>query len=276
MTETIEQEITEAAAVTAERPIFFMHIAKTAGSYLNARFRAALGDESVATHIEASIGDTAALRARLDSGVRFFSGHVMYAHWRDIAGPLADEFRTICILRDPIEHIASHIQWLDHYNRPEFAREYRHLDEFHRRVVDRIGAVDITEIGQLDRFLADLSGLEVRLFDNCQSRYFVASGRRTYDSIRPLSLSDRFAVSQAVSNFDAVVFQDDLETGVAEISKATGVALASSATRVNPALSDRRIDTSNPVIRQILSRRTLVDQWLWRLLRARRPAGLAQ
>ena len=56
------------------------------------------------------------LKDVLDAGVRVFSGHVMYPLWREIAGPLDAQFCKVCILRDPISHLASHIQWLDHYN----------------------------------------------------------------------------------------------------------------------------------------------------------------
>ena len=265
---------TISTATVAERPIFFMHIAKTAGSFLNARFKKALGGKAIATHIENSIGDGETLTKKLDSGVRFFSGHVMYPHWTDIAGPRADDFCKVTILRDPVEHLASHIQWLDHYNNPEYYNEYKQLDEAHRRLIDRIGAVDITEIGQLDAFLSGLSGLAVRLFDNCQARYFVASGRKSLDTIQPLALSDRFAVAKAAASFEAVIFQDDLESGLAQVSSATGVELKASEKRVNPALSERRIDTSNPIVRQILSRCTLVDQWLYRHMRARQAGVL--
>ena len=261
-------------AQEATRPIFFMHIAKTAGSYLNSRFAAALGEERVATHIENSIGNRVDLQSQLDAGVRFFSGHVMLPLWQEIAGPLAQGFVNVCILRDPIEHIASHIQWLDHYNLPGYAHEYRQLDELHRRLVDRIGAVDITDVGQLDALLVGLSGVGVRLLDNCQSRYFISHGRRVVDAIRPLNLADRFAVAQAAGGFDSIVFQDQLETGLATLGAATGVPLESVTKRVNPAVSARRIDTTSPLVRQVLSRRTLVDQWLVQHLRGRQKGNL--
>ena len=272
--ETLDVE--DLASIRApEQPIFFMHIAKTAGSFLNARFKKAIGAEAMATHIENSIGDGATLSKKLESGVRFFSGHVMHSHWNDIATPTGVTFRKVTILRDPIEHLASHIQWLDHYNHQNYYKEYKQLDEAHRRLIDRIGAIDIADIGQLDAFLAGLSGLGVRLLDNCQARYFVASGRKTLDTIQPLTLTDRFAVAKAAAEFDAIVFQDDLEHGVAQIADVTGVAITHSSKRVNPALSDRSIDTTNPIIRQVLSRCTLVDQWLYRHMQARKAGVLA-
>ena len=262
------------ADIDVPRPIFFMHIAKTAGSYLNSRFAAALGSERVVTHIENSIGNTADLQKHLQDGVRFFSGHVMLPLWREIAGADADTFINVCILRDPIEHLASHIQWLDHYNLPGYANEYNRLDELHRRLVDQIGAIDITDIGELDAFLVGLSGVGVRLLDNCQSRYFISHGRRVVDAITPLSLADRSKIARAAEGFDTIVFQDRLESGLAALGEATGVPLESVAKRVNPAVSARKIDTTSPLIRQVLSRRTLVDQWLVQHLRGRQKGDL--
>ncbi|MEM9969772.1 MAG: hypothetical protein AAF762_01550 [Pseudomonadota bacterium] len=264
---TVEDQGEAPAFGRDERPIFFMHIAKTAGSYLNARFADALGEDSVAPHIENRVGEAAKVKEMLDAGVRVFSGHVMYEAWKMIAGPHAGRFRKVTILRDPIEHLVSHLLWLDHYNLPEFRSEYRHLDEAHRRVVDEIGSIDLTDVGALDGYLTGLSGTAMRLFDNCQSRYFTTPGRRTMDAIRPMTLADRFAVAGAARDFDAVIFQDDLEAGLIELSGIVGVPLQHSDTRVNSGRASRKIDTSSPLVRQILGRRTLLDQWLWRHLK---------
>ena len=254
-----------------ETPVFFMHIAKTAGSYLNERFADALGEAAVETHIEQSIGNTLDLKAALQIGKRFFSGHVMLGLWDDISGAIAGEFSMITVLRNPIEHLASHIQWLDHYNNPEQNSSYAALDEAHRRIVDRIGAVDLSDIGQLDDFLTGLSGTEVRLFDNCQSRYFIMSGRRDIDCIRPLSLSDRSNVAASLARFDAVACQDQLEKDLSKIGAATGAGLSFVDRRVNAAQSERWIDTRHPLVRQVLSKRTIVDQWLWQRVRHQPP-----
>ena len=264
-----ETEVREAPkkAAALDQPVFFMHIAKTAGSYINEVLQTALGDGQIATHVETHIGSSADLGAALKRGTRVFSGHVMNGLWEDIAGPTRVAFRKITLLRDPVDHLASHLLWLDHYNRPEKRREYKQLDEAHQRVSDRIAAIDLTDVGQLDAYLTGISGQEVRLFDNCQARYFLMSGRRDMASIRPLSLADAKALRIAASDFDAIGFQDRLREDIPRLGKATGLELVFTDRRVNPAQSIRRIDTSNPLVRQVLSKRTLVDQWLWRHVR---------
>ena len=253
-------------------PVFFMHIAKTAGSYLNVLLENAVGSEQMATHIEARIGSSADLLKAHDAGTRVFSGHVMQGLWQDIAVPTGLQFRTFTLLRDPIEHLASHLLWLDHYNRPEKRRDYTQLDEVHRRISDRIAAIDLTDVGQLDAYLTNLAGHEIRLFDNCQARYFLMSGRRDMEAIRPMSLADARALRGAAAQFDAIGFQDRLKEDIPRIGKVLGVSMNYVEKRVNPAQSARTIDTSNPLVRQILGKRTIVDQWLWR--HARSELGL--
>lgn len=267
MNEVAKIEVPEVRPVLTH-PVFFMHIAKTAGSYLNVVLKDALGGDLVATHIETRIGSSDDLRKAYVSGTRVFSGHVMQGLWRDIADPTEMDFRTITLLRDPIEHLASHLLWLDHYNRPEKRREYRQLDEVHRRISDRIAALDLTDVGQLDAYLTGLSGHEVRLFDNCQARYFMMSGRRDIEAIRPLSLADARVLREASARFDAIGFQDRLREDVPRLGRAVGLQLSYVEKRVNPAQSARRIDTSNPLVRQILGKRTMLDQWLWRHTRS--------
>lgn len=251
-------------------PVFFMHIAKTAGSYLNAVLTEALGETQIATHVEHRLGGAADLAELLDRGCRVISGHVMHGLWEDIAAGAPQRFRKVTIVREPIAHLASHLLWLDHYNLPEHRDDYRLLDEAHQRVVDRIGAVDLTDIGHLDHYLTHLNPTEVRLFDNCQSRYFLAAGRRDPVLTRALSLTDARALGRALDRFDLILSQDRMAEGLSALSEMIGVTLTPLEQRVNEGRSTRRIDTDAPLVRQVLSCRTLVDQWLWRRVQGAR------
>ena len=96
-------------------PVFFMHIAKTAGSYLNAVLTDALGETQVATHVEHRLGGAADLAEMLANGRRVISGHVMNCLWEQITAGSPQTFRKVSIVREPIAHLASHLLWLDHY-----------------------------------------------------------------------------------------------------------------------------------------------------------------
>lgn len=251
-------------------PVFFMHIAKTAGSYLNTVLTDALGPDQVATHVEHRLGSAADLKTMLEAGQRVISGHVMNGLWEMIASGVATPFRKVTILREPVAHLASHILWLDHYNQPDHRDDYRRLDEGHQRVVDRIGAVDVTDVGHLDHFLTTLNPIETRLFDNCQSRYFLGADRRDPTVTRPLSLADARALRGAAEGFDLILCQDRLDTDLEALSDLLGVPLPAPEARINEGRATRVIDIANPIVRQIMSRRTLVDQWLWRWARTPR------
>lgn len=255
---------TKIALQTPEIPVFFMHIAKTAGSYFNEILKSALGTETLRVHCEFSVGSSEDLRVALESGVRVFSGHVMNPLWDEMAEPLGISFRKITLLRDPIEHLASHLLWLEQYTRANMWKHYRDLDRAHQIVADRLSAIDLTDVGQLDDYLTNLSGLEVRLFDNCQARYFLMQGRQDVKSYKPLCLADAKVLSKAIKDFDAIGFQDNLGEDVPRLGQSVGLDLQYVDKRVNTANSTSKIDTTNPIVRQVLSKRTILDQWLWR------------
>ncbi len=273
MTELTQIPESDRICATPQRvtgsPIFFMHIAKTAGSYLNATLEEALGADQIATHVEHRMGAAADLRGLLSCGRTVISGHVMNGLWETIAAGVETRFRKVTILREPVAHLASHLLWLDHYNRPEFRRDYALLDEAHQRVADRIGAVDLTDIGHLDHYLATLGPVEKRLFDNCQSRYFIGAGHRDPRMTGVLTLADVRQLRVAAKGFDLILCQDRMAEGLAALGNLIGVPLVPLERRVNEAKSARTIDIANPLVRQVLSCRTLLDQWLWRWVKER-------
>lgn len=248
-----------------QRAIFFMHIAKTAGSYVNHLFRETLGEDRTVEHIEMRLGSAEAVRQAVDErGIDFVSGHVYLRLWNELARSTARELLRMTVIREPIEHLASHILWLDHYNLPEKRAEYGRLSEAHQRLVDLIGRVDFADMGALDDFLTHLPAVGVQLLDNCQTRYFVCGPGAATAHHDPLTLAHADEIGRAARGFDLVIRQDRMEEGIARINALTGLTLTHSAERVNAAKSARRIDTQNPVVRAIFGKRTLVDQWLWR------------
>lgn len=248
-----------------QRAIFFMHIAKTAGSYVNSLFRDTLGEARAVDHIEMRLPNAELLRSAVDEGgVDFVSGHVYLRLWSELAKTTSRPFFRFTVIRDPIEHLASHILWLDHYNLPEKRGEYAGLSEAHQRLVDLIGRVNFADMGALDAFLTHLPAAGVQLLDNCQSRYFVCGPGASTAHHDPLTLSHADQIARAARCFDLVIRQDCLAAGIAKVNTLTGLALEASKARVNAAKSERAIDTKNPVVRSIFGKRTLVDQWLWR------------
>lgn len=257
--------------------IFFMHIAKTAGSYVNRLFLDALGGDRAVEHfLQRYPTHEAVAQAVNDEGVVFLSGHVYLRLWNELSRTVGRPFLRVTALRDPIEHLASHILWLDHYNLPEKRAEYARLSEPHQRLVDRIGQVDLADCGSVDHFLTHLPAGGVQLLDNCQARYFVSGPGSRTGHHDPLTLAHCEEITRAARGFDLIIRQDRMDEGVARIAALAGLTLSAPAGRVNEAASARRIDTANPILRAVFGKRTLVDQWLWRnLVSGRIGNGLA-
>ena len=247
-----------------QRPTFFMHIAKTAGSYLNEAAKRALGEARVFVHAEGRLGSHTDLQELLRKKIRFVSGHLYYHHWRAISEKLQTKWFLVTIVRDPIDHLVSHILWLDHYNQKIYRSEYQTLPEPVRRLVDLIGSTDLADIGSLDRLMTYLPPYGIKYLDNCQSRYFLCGPTQAYHDDQPLTLADRFPLASVISTFDAIARQDRLDADLTIVNGATGLNLQPVKERINTGRANRSIDASNPLVRASLSKRVLLDTWLWR------------
>ena len=249
-----------------DRPLFFMHIAKTAGSYVNSLLERSLGDGFVG-HIEESLQGDWTIETALAGGVSAFSGHIYLQNWDSLWPVSAPRPYLVTVLREPNEHIASHIQWLDHYSLPEFEGEFQSLPVEVRRLVEQIAATDFGNIGHLDYLMTHLPAIGVQLLDNCQSRYFLCGQESVVRRHCPLSLDMGPSLRTYADRFDLILRQDQLRDGIRALNALTGLQLLPDDRRINASVSTRRIEIEDPFVREILGKRTVVDRWLWRTLR---------
>lgn len=238
---------------------FFMHIAKAAGSYVNNSFIDFCGEENSLTHIERFSAEKI---ANCMPNNIFVSGHYYWKDWNCIDQKKI--FLPITFIRSPIEHIASHIQWLDHYNIEGYRREYNMLDSDTKNIIDQIGRIDVNDVGDLDYFLTHLSGKGVQLLDNCQSRYFLAGGKS--NKIRkdsPLSLNLRKELKKESKNFIYIGTVESMDSAISSINKILGIDISCAENIINPSLSNRKINISKPLVRKVLEKRILLDVWFY-------------
>ena len=149
-----------------------LYIPKTAGFFINAVYTEALGSSNVLTHAE-NQNDSSASQA-LAGEAKFLSGHFCWSDWVASLGPTHKEVVKITLLRKPVDQLSSHLRWLDHYNLPQTVNERSLFPEDVLNEIDHIGRVDFDLPDSVDAYLMNLSEVGTRLFDNCQSRYFVA------------------------------------------------------------------------------------------------------
>lgn len=252
------------------KKLLFMHIAKTAGSFVNSIFEQSLGEQACVTHGEIRFRDLENFKSLAeDDSIRFLSGHIYLSRLKRFAQTTDQEFFKFVVLRSPLEHLVSHILWLDHYNLPGMERQKRNLGPATGSLVEEIGRTDLSDPRDLDYLLTNLDEEGIRLLDNCQSRYFATNLSDGFQSNTPASLALSFDLIEAMSWFDLILFQDTLRSDLFKLEQLVGVKLQIPETRINSAQSERRIPIESPLIRQILMKRSIVDSWLYRTARQR-------
>lgn len=237
---------------------FFMHIAKTAGSFVNQVLTEGFGENFV-PHCETCQlvdPDSPALWKS------FWSGHLYLHRWRRVEEQHGWNVKRFTILREPMAQLASHILWIDHYGLPEFKKEYVRLDADTRVVVDQVKSTDLSDCGDIDRLLTTLHGRGIQYFDNCQSRYFIA-GNHSIGLQEPLHLGMKTELEKAIKEFTYIGIGEQMGQFIEKLSHEVGVPLTNPNTRVNEAKAQRKIDLTIPGIREVLSKRLSLDNWLY-------------
>ena len=229
-TQTVDSEWPGESGMS-DKPIFFMHIAKTAGTSLNKVFTDAFGD-AVSIHIEGK-----PLPWEMLESSRFVSGHVRHLVFRRISNGI--DYRFITLLRDPVDHLRSHLNWVKLQT-----TDRRHLPFISqnapiKRLSEELRKVNIAKPDEIRRFLDDnLDDPEcVTLFENCQTRYFIEA-----PADRPLAYEDFVDAMNNMARFDFVGISEMFEASVERLANELDLPLNARSVRENTTSYSRRID----------------------------------
>jgi len=250
--------------------LFFMHIGKTAGSYVNQCLVEAYGADNVLAFCNDYIDVEYGTKSTLAFCSRtVISGHLYLADWTEFSRREGIEAKLATIVRSPLHAVVSALRFLDGFNDPSRLGELHIMHPEFREIVLAIGRVDFTDAGSIDAFLMNLTPLGVRIFDNQQSRFFVCKERGDMAGWRPgmsdpLSLDVAPKIEEALGRFDVVGLSERLPETLAMLSDLAGRTIPAIASRVNVSESPRKIDLDNEWIRRALGKRVLVDEWLYR------------
>jgi hypothetical protein len=198
--------------------ILFMHIAKTAGSAVNAYLRKVLGPEKVLDHVET-------YQDRFDTFVetdRFreaqvVSGHVTAPALLDllkVAKTNRAEWTVITVVREPTDHLISHLRWVQNTLR----RGDRGLPDSIYRLATDLEATALSDTDQVRHVLEKNRPVSLTLFDNCQTRYF--GQVRNYE-VRATDVWKSLLL--IAENFDHVVNQQALSRMLPRICNECGI-----------------------------------------------------
>lgn len=149
--------------------ILYVHIAKTGGSSVNRFISSHFSPAEVITHVEGSPG----WHSRISNEkILFISGHVFYPVFKDLLGPL-DGYLKVIVLRNPIQHVISHLAWVRHLSDPEGRARFR-LDSHPEPVQEmslKLAKINLGDPMHISKFISEVNAFEKELMDNTQTRY---------------------------------------------------------------------------------------------------------
>lgn len=229
-TQTVDRERPGKSGMS-DKPIFFMHIAKTAGTSLNRVFTDAFGDD-VMTHVEGM----PLSREMLESS-RFISGHVRHLVFRRFCKGI--DYRFITLLRDPVDHLRSHLNWVKLQTIDQRHQPFISQNAPIKRLSEDLRKVNIARPDEIRRFLdGNLDNPEcVTLFENCQTRYFIQA-----QANRALTYEDFVEAMNNMARFDFVGISEMFEASVERLAKELDLPLNARSVRENTTSYSRRID----------------------------------
>ncbi len=228
--------------------IFHMHMPKTGGTYINHVFTNALGADKTLCHFNTI--ENVSVDEQVRGGVGFFSAHMPLSDICEIASDGGRQSFVITSMREPLQQLASHIHWLDHFNQMEMQDQYAGLPARIKAEVDRIGQIDFSSPRSLQDYLTTLSPTGISLFDNVQTRYLSRRlGARFFEPI--VEEDARIAKSGAVA-IDYILFQGRLDCALPQLSNILGIELRSTG-RQNVSNNARLIDIKNAEIASALT-----------------------
>ncbi len=149
------------------KKVFFMHIAKTAGTTVNKVLSSAFQGDRVITHIESIDWKNIPLTEKYD----FISGHVRIKevlNYHDLS-----DYLIVTVLREPYEQLISHLRWLKHVGSDMNSAFFKSHPQPIQAVCRRINKVDFSKPEELEKYISNFGKSENILFDNCQTRYFI-------------------------------------------------------------------------------------------------------
>jgi hypothetical protein len=224
------------------RRIFFMHIPKTAGSSINDWFGAVFGHGRCAFHLESRREILAQLNLDSYAHIQVATGHFTHPEIR--ANLSEKEWLVITCLRNPVEHLLSHLRWLKHIGDPNAEIVRRQHSPAIQALASQLHEIALSDVGGIERFIFDETSEARQVFDNCQVRYLLP---------RIDGVVGRQDVEHALRNLEKVDFVFTLEqapTALPLVAQCVGVEEARKIQfpHSNPARLREDVDLTNPTV----------------------------
>ena len=235
------------------RRIFFMHIAKTAGSSLNTLIARHYPASRVQMHVE----NTEFREDRAyTQGFDFISGHVRAVEAMrrmDIEG-----FFWITLMREPLSHLVSHLCWVRRVADDESSAFFRRHPRGIRELALMLKSVDMGVPEELDHFLSRDDQRVTNLFHDCQTRYFLPPNQK--GSLEQQSLVN---AKKMLNKFDLVGTTENYAEFISSLCRKFGWEIPVAEERINANSNRYGIDVDDEATIKVLKRYTRMDKALY-------------
>lgn len=231
-------------------PLAFMHIAKTAGSSVNEYFESLYSTSRSLSFAEHSVYNGSSL-SDLFERYEFVSGHLFFGHFFD----LAPHVKKMTIIREPFAQLASHVRWINRYNRHDLSKEFAELPREVRDLVGYVGQFDLSNPKDLDHLFTNLPPYGYYLFNNLQCRYLIGDSA----FMDPISLRDADFACEHLNMFDIVITLENLSGMIPRVARKCGFKAKKFYEFVNKSEEVKNIDTSCPLTRDVMRKHILAD-----------------
>lgn len=233
------------------RKLFFMHIAKTAGSSVNHDISSQYNAGEFCFHIEGQ-KDTELLYKK-----KFISGHVNLDRFKHSFS--RKDYILFSFLRNPIDQLVSHLYWVRHLSEPGIENFKSQHPPVVQKLSEKMHSMNFSNKDQMKFFVENLSNIEAPLFDNCQCRYF-----------NPIPANKRYSQNNAVDaitymeSFDVIGITEQYEKSMNQLERVMGWTRNNKkVTRENVNRYDYGLDKTDKDILEILSPLVQYDQILY-------------
>ena len=236
------------------RPLFFVHIPKTAGTSFNNYIRQYFGYRKSHTHIQTTPLDQQQELARTGD---FLSGHITLEHvptiFRDRPG-----VDLHSIVRNPAKQLHSHIGWVKGIAK-DTGSDFFHK---HHSLVQEMGRdlfqTDLSRPENLSALAENLDGFQIDFFDNIQTRYFL--------DYRPerVSQEDCNNAIANISRFKTLGLTEKFGEYTARFCDVYGIAQKPVTSVHNPSRVRPLFDIEDPALRTIIEPLVVYDEQLYK------------
>ena len=170
----------------------FIHIPKTGGLFVKECFNKFLSSSKFM--LESKIFGKNDLTCHSTQSY-FFSGHIPFYEAKTELDNIENHF-LFTFLREPYDHLISHISWLGNLNERSESEKSFFEEEVHE-LSKRIRNTNFSSENEVTDFINNLSSCGINFFDNCFTRYLgnkeIVDGVSFEDSEIALANLDKFS-----------------------------------------------------------------------------------